>query len=95
MQKQEPFQDEIPSVEEVVYCDVKDNAAEITFERKLRGGMANGSREMFKNDSNKDIINRYNFAIYSNMTLYKNMKKMKLIVILVIHPFKLWKIIKT
>ncbi|EAE4634579.1 transglutaminase family protein [Listeria monocytogenes] len=71
LQKQEPFQDEIPSVEEVVYCDVKDNAAEITFERKLRGGMANGSREMFKNDSNKDIINRYNFAIYSNMTLYK------------------------
>ncbi|NHX34480.1 transglutaminase family protein, partial [Escherichia coli] len=50
---------------------VKDNAAEITFERKLRDGMANGSREMFKNDSNKDIINRYNFAIYSNMTLYK------------------------
>ncbi|HEL8956657.1 TPA: transglutaminase family protein [Listeria monocytogenes] len=71
LQKQEPFQDEIPSVEEVVYCDVKDNAAEITFERKLRGGMANGSREMFKNDSNKDIINRYNFSIYSNMTLYK------------------------
>lgn len=71
LQKQEPFQDQVPSVEEVFHCDVKENNAYVTFERKLRGRMANGSREMFKNDSIKDIINRYNFATYSNMTLYK------------------------
>lgn len=71
LQKQEPFQDRTPSVEEIFRCDVKGNEAEVVFERKLRGGMANGSREMFKNESNKDIVNRYNFAIYSNMTLYK------------------------
>ncbi|AIS61254.1 transglutaminase family protein [Listeria ivanovii] len=71
LQKQEPFQDQVPSVEEIVRCDVKENKGYVTFERKLRGRMANGSREMFKNDSVKDIINRYNYAIYSNMTLYK------------------------
>ncbi|MBC1515369.1 transglutaminase family protein [Listeria immobilis] len=71
LQKQEPFQDQVPSVEEIVRCDVKENKGYVTFERKLRGRMANGSREMFKNDSIKDIINRYNFATYSNMTLYK------------------------
>lgn len=71
LQKQEPFQDQVPSVEEVFHCDVKENNAYVTFERKLRGRMANGSREMFKNDSIKDIINRYNFATYSSMTLYK------------------------
>ncbi|MGY3835542.1 transglutaminase family protein [Listeria ivanovii subsp. ivanovii] len=71
LQKQEPFQDQVPSVEEIARCDVKENKGDITFERKLRGKMANGSREMFKNDSIKDIINRYNYATYSNMTLYK------------------------
>ncbi|WP_270995994.1 transglutaminase family protein [Listeria seeligeri] len=71
LQKQEPFQDQIPSVEEIAHCDVKENTGYVTFERKLRGRMANGTREMFKNDSNKDIINRYNFAIYNNLTLYK------------------------
>ncbi|MBC1481872.1 transglutaminase family protein [Listeria sp. FSL L7-1558] len=71
LQKQEPFQDQVPSVEEIVRCDVKENKGYVTFERKLGGRMANGSREMFKNDSIKDIINRYNFATYSNMTLYK------------------------
>lgn len=58
-------------MEEVVYCDVKDNVVEIIFERKLCGGMVNGLWEMFKNDFNKDIINWYNFLIYSNMILYK------------------------
>ncbi|EDN9715925.1 transglutaminase family protein, partial [Listeria monocytogenes] len=71
LQKQEPFADEIPSIEEVLKCDVKDNEAEITFKRKLRGEMANGSREMFKNESHSDVIKRYNYAVYSNMTLYK------------------------
>ncbi|HAO6148711.1 TPA: transglutaminase family protein, partial [Listeria monocytogenes] len=57
LQKQEPFEDEKPAVEENFRCDVKGNVAEVVFERKLRGGMANGSREMFKNESNKEVIN--------------------------------------
>ncbi|OFG68091.1 DUF3857 domain-containing protein [Listeria monocytogenes] len=75
LQKQEPFEDEKPAVEENFRCDVKGNVAEVVFERKLRGGMANGSREMFKNESNKEVINRYNFTTYKCMTLYKNFEE--------------------
>ncbi|HAA6475444.1 transglutaminase family protein [Listeria monocytogenes] len=75
LQKQEPFEDEVPSVEEKFRCDVKGNVAEVVFERKLRGGMANGSREMFKNESNKEVINRYNYTTYKCMTLYKNFEE--------------------
>ncbi|EAE7765773.1 transglutaminase family protein [Listeria monocytogenes] len=75
LQKQEPFEDEVPSVEENFRCDVKGNVAEVVFERKLRGGMANGSREMFKNESNKEVINRYNYTTYKCMTLYKNFEE--------------------
>ncbi|MBS9349561.1 transglutaminase family protein [Listeria welshimeri] len=69
LQKQEPFQDEIPAIEEKFYCDVKGNVAEVIFDRTLRGRIANQVREMIKNDSIKDIIYRYNFTIYSNMAL--------------------------
>ncbi|EAC4531616.1 transglutaminase family protein [Listeria monocytogenes] len=75
LQKQEPFEDEVPTVEENFRCDVKGNVAEVVFERKLRGGMANGSREMFKNESNKEVINRYNYTTYKCMTLYKNFEE--------------------
>ncbi len=75
LQKQEPFEDEVPAVEENFRCDVKGNVAEVVFERKLRGGMANGSREMFKNESNKEVINRYNYTTYKCMTLYKNFEE--------------------
>ncbi|ECL0249465.1 transglutaminase family protein [Listeria monocytogenes] len=75
LQKQEPFEDEKPAVEENFRCDVKGNVAEVVFERKLRGGMANGSREMFKNESNKEVINRYNYTTYKCMTLYKNFEE--------------------
>ncbi|EAE9243700.1 transglutaminase family protein [Listeria monocytogenes] len=75
LQKQEPFEDEVPSVEENFRCAVKGNVAEVVFERKLRGGMANGSREMFKNESNKEVINRYNYTTYKCMTLYKNFEE--------------------
>ncbi|EHP8496162.1 transglutaminase family protein [Listeria monocytogenes] len=75
LRKQEPFEDEVPSVEENFRCDVKGNVAEVVFERKLRGGMANGSREMFKNESNKEVINRYNYTTYKCMTLYKNFEE--------------------
>ncbi|MBC1549531.1 transglutaminase family protein [Listeria sp. FSL L7-1434] len=75
LQKQEPFEDEEPSVEENFRCDVKGNVAEVIFERKLRGGMANGSREMFKNESNKEVLSRYNFTTYKCMTLYKNFEE--------------------
>lgn len=71
LQKHEPFQDEIPSIEEKFHCDVKGNVAEVIFERKLRGEKANQTRELFKNDSKNNIINQYNFVIYSNMYLYK------------------------
>ncbi|MBC2128123.1 DUF3857 domain-containing protein [Listeria marthii] len=75
LQKQEPFEDEEPAAEENFRCDVKGNVAEVIFERKLRGGMANGSRDMFKNESNKEIISRYNFTLYKCMTLYKNFEE--------------------
>ncbi|MBC1340847.1 transglutaminase family protein [Listeria welshimeri] len=72
LQKQEPFQDEIPAIEEKFYCDVKGNVAEVVLERTLRGEMANQLRELFKNDSNSEIIDQYNYATYDNMYLYKN-----------------------
>lgn len=75
LQKQEPFEDEEPAAEENFRCDVKGNVAEVIFERKLRGGMANGSRDMFKNESNKEILSRYNFGTYKWMTLYKNFEE--------------------
>ncbi|MBC2123151.1 DUF3857 domain-containing protein [Listeria marthii] len=75
LQKQEPFEDEEPAAEENFRCDVKGNVAEVIFERKLRGGMANGSRDMFKNESNKEILSRYNFTLYKCMTLYKNFEE--------------------
>ncbi|EAF9989272.1 transglutaminase family protein, partial [Listeria monocytogenes] len=71
LQKQEPFQDETPSIEEKFFCDVKGNIAEVVLERTLRGKMANQLRELFKNDSNSDIIDQYNYATYDNMCLYK------------------------
>ncbi|MBC2330529.1 DUF3857 domain-containing protein [Listeria swaminathanii] len=75
LQKQEPFEDEEPAAEENFRCDVKGNVAEVIFERKLRGGMANGSRDMFKNESNKEILSRYNYTTYKCMTLYKNFEE--------------------
>ncbi|MBF2349493.1 transglutaminase family protein [Listeria marthii] len=75
LQKQEPFEDEEPAAEENFRCDVKGNVAEVIFERKLRGGMANGSRDMFKNESNKEILSRYNYTTYKCMTLYKSFEE--------------------
>ncbi|MBC2250526.1 transglutaminase family protein [Listeria sp. FSL L7-0123] len=75
LQKQEPFEDEEPAAEENFRCDVKGNVAEVIFERKLRGGMANGSRDMFKNESNKEILSRYNYTTYKCMTLYKGFEE--------------------
>ncbi|EFR89298.1 conserved hypothetical protein [Listeria marthii FSL S4-120] len=75
LQKQEPFEDGEPAAEENFRCDVKGNVAEVIFERKLRGGMANGSRDMFKNESNKEILSRYNYTTYKCMTLYKSFEE--------------------
>ncbi|MBF2627907.1 DUF3857 domain-containing protein [Listeria marthii] len=75
LQKQEPFEDGESAAEENFRCDVKGNVAEVIFERKLRGGMANGSRDMFKNESNKEILSRYNYTTYKCMTLYKSFEE--------------------
>lgn len=70
LQKQAPFQDQLPAIEEIIHCDVKEDVATFTLEGTMRGGVANNTREMFKNQANKDIISRFNGSIYSNMVLY-------------------------
>lgn len=71
LQRQAPFQEPQPTIEEVIHCDVKENVAYFTLEGTMRGGVANNTREMFKNQAKKDIIARFNSSVYNNMVLYK------------------------
>ncbi|EAV9810457.1 transglutaminase family protein, partial [Listeria monocytogenes] len=72
IQKRQPLENKIFSVEEIFSCDVKENVAQITLEKKLHGGIANKARAMFESWSDENIINNYNFAIYACMFLYEN-----------------------
>ncbi|EIV7666912.1 transglutaminase family protein [Listeria monocytogenes] len=78
IQKRQPLENKIFSVEEIFSCDVKENVAQIALEKKLRGGIANKARAMFESWSDENIINNYNFAIYACMFLYENYEQDKI-----------------
>ncbi|MBL1229498.1 transglutaminase family protein [Enterococcus sp. BWB1-3] len=70
LQKQMPFQEQPPVIEEIITCNVKEDAADFSLKGTLRGRVANTTRDMFKNQTNKDIIKTFNGSIYNNMALH-------------------------
>ncbi|MGY3703014.1 hypothetical protein BW731_11755 [Vagococcus martis] len=72
LQIQDPFINDLPDIEEVIHIDVLDDKATLSMESKLRKNSANTLRSSFKNQTKRDIIQRFMDSVHYNMKLFNN-----------------------
>lgn len=72
LQIQEPFINDLPDIEEVIHIDVTEDKATLSMTSKLRKNSANTLRSSFKNQTKRDIIQRFVESVHYNMMLFNN-----------------------